>query len=53
MHEKIYNEGHDAYFEGKSKQDNPYEYGIQNYNLWLQGFKSGEKKDIEQDPDGN
>jgi hypothetical protein len=53
MNYEYFKAGKDAYFQGKSKKDNPYEVGSEEAALWIRGFKAGEKEDRDQDPDGN
>lgn len=56
MNSKItiaYKRGYDDYFAGSGKEDNPYETGSSDHNLWLTGYKAGEKEDVDHDPDGN
>jgi hypothetical protein len=53
MSDFVFEEGRSAYFDGKSKRDNPYDLGTEDANRWQRGFKAGEKEDVDQDPNGN
>ena len=38
----VYSEGQDAYFLGKSMEDNPYNFGTYEFQLWDMGYRDAE-----------
>ena len=53
MNKDIFKEGQQAYFSGLSKRDNPYDMGTEDASSWLRGYKTGEREDVDHDPNGN
>ena len=41
--QKINKEGRDAFFDGKSKDNVPYQQGEQEYNNWIAGFDQAQE----------
>jgi ribosome modulation factor len=53
MNKQAFEEGRTAYFNGETRKDNPYDTYSEAYTQWLKGFKTGEKEDMDHDPNGN
>lgn len=51
--EDPWNAGYTDYFNGVSKEDNPYEEGTGAYEMWQSGYSSGENNDNREEPPFN
>lgn len=51
--EDPWNAGYTDYFNGASKEDNPYEEGTGAYEMWQSGYSSGENNDNREEPPFN
>lgn len=48
--EDPWNRGYTDYFQGVSKEDNPYEAGTGAYEMWQSGYSAGENSDDREEP---
>jgi ribosome modulation factor len=50
-HREAFDEGYDAYWEGRDREDNPHdvEQETENHNAWEEGWRAARKHDYDED----